>query len=266
MGAPRQLSLVLVAAQFLTRLPIPALSNFEPIWLTRSARYFPLVGGLVGIINVGVWWLCSRWLPPVISVGLMMVASLLLTGAFHEEGLADSCDGFGGGTSPERILAIMKDSRMGAYGAIGIVMMLGLKWATLVAIPVAVFPLLVVAAHIMSRWCAIGLIWRLRYVRSDSDAKSKPLADALSGFGWTLSGLIGAMALVPVAFASDVAASSANIRAFFAAVIAAIITAVVAAAYFRKRIAGYTGDCLGAVQQVTELAFLIAALAALAPD
>jgi adenosylcobinamide-GDP ribazoletransferase len=262
---PRQVALFLVATQFLTRLPVPALADFQPIWLTRSARYFPLVGALVGLINVSVWWLWSRWLPPTVSVGLMMAASLLVTGAFHEDGFVDSCDGFGGATTPERLLAIMKDSRIGAYGAIGIAMILGLKWATLVAIPVAVFPLLVVTAHMISRWCSIGLIWGLLYVRCDSDGKSKPLADALSGTEWALSGFIGAIALVPVAFASRTALNSLDIRACAAALFASALTTVVAAAYFKKRIGGYTGDCLGAVQQLSELAFLIAALAILTP-
>ena len=87
---PRQVSLFLVATQFLTRLPVPALSDFQPLWLTGSARYFPLVGALIGAINVGVWWLCSRWFPPTVSMGLMMAASILVTGAFHEDGFADA--------------------------------------------------------------------------------------------------------------------------------------------------------------------------------
>src|SRR5258708_1431413 len=152
MSIRHQLSLVLVATQFLTRLPVPSLPGFQPIWLTHSARYFPLVGALVGAINVGVWWLCRHWLPPAASVGLMMAVSLIITGAFHEDGFADSCDGFGGGTTSEHVLAIMKDSRVGTYAAIGISMMLGMKWTTLVVIPDAVFPLVIVGAHMMSRW------------------------------------------------------------------------------------------------------------------
>jgi cobalamin synthase len=95
-----QLSLVLAAIQFLTRLPVPSLPGFQPIWLTRSARYFPLVGALVGAINVGVWWLWRHGLPPAASVGLMMAVSLIVTGAFHEDGFADSCDGLLIGADP----------------------------------------------------------------------------------------------------------------------------------------------------------------------
>jgi adenosylcobinamide-GDP ribazoletransferase len=105
----REVTLFLVATQFLTRLPVPRLRDFEPLWLTQSARYFPLVGALVGLLNVAVWWVCRHWFAPSISVGLMLAASLLITGAFHEDGFADACDGFGGGSTPERVLAIMTE-------------------------------------------------------------------------------------------------------------------------------------------------------------
>ncbi len=259
----RQIVLFLVATQFLTRLPTPAWVGFQPAWLSQSARYFPLVGALVGGINVGVWWLLGHWFPAALTVGLMMAVSLLVTGAFHEDGFADACDGFGGGTTRDRVLAIMKDSRIGAYGAIGICVMLGLKWTAYVAIPAGAFPVTVVGAHMVSRWCACGLIWRLRYVRSDQDAKSKPLADSLGGGDWIVSGVLGVLAVAPFAFREGLGPSPLVCRALAAAVAASAIIAVIAALYFRRRIGGYTGDCLGAVQQLAELAFLLAALAVL---
>ncbi|MGO9513814.1 MAG: adenosylcobinamide-GDP ribazoletransferase [Steroidobacteraceae bacterium] len=264
---PRQLVLFLVATQFLTRLPMPALAGFQSSWLPQSTRYFPLVGVLVGVINVGIWWLLAHWLPAAVSVGLMLAASLLMTGAFHEDGLADTCDGFGGGTSTDRVLAIMKDSRVGAYGAIGIFIVLGLKWAALVAIPPAAFPLFVVGAHMFSRWCASGLIWRLRYVRIDRDAIAiaSPFADNLSAREWILSGMLGVAGLVPLAVACAHLSGGFEGWALLAAAVVAAMAAVIAAAYFRRRIGGYTGDCLGAVQQLTELAFLLAGLAVLGP-
>jgi adenosylcobinamide-GDP ribazoletransferase len=261
----RQLALFLVATQFLTRLPTPAWVGFESSWLPQSARYFPLVGVLIGAINVGIWWLFGHWLPAAVTVGLMLAASLLVTGAFHEDGFADACDGFGGGTTQDRVLAIMKDSRIGAYGAIGICVMLGLKWTTCVAIPPAVFPLMVVGAHMVSRWCACGLIFRLRYVRIDDDAKSRPLAQRLSGRDWILSGALGSFAIVPFAVIADLTPHIRVFLALAAAVGASAIVAVMAALYFRRRIGGYTGDCLGAVQQLAELAFLLAALAVVGP-
>src|SRR5882672_5524504 len=246
----RQIVLFLVATQFLTRLPTPAWENFQPSWLPQSARYFPLVGVLVGGINVGVWWLLGHWLPSAVTVGLMLAVSLLVTGAFHEDGLADTCDGFGGGMTQDRILAIMKDSRIGAYGAIAVCVMLGLKWATCVAIPASAFPFMVIGAHMFSRWCACGLIWRLRYVRGDEDAKARPLADSIGGRDWALSGALGALAVSPCAFAGNLMPNALVFRALAAAVGVSAVTAVVLARYFRKRIGGYTGDCLGAVQQL----------------
>jgi len=257
----RQVVLFLVATQFLTRLPTPAWENFQPSWLPQSARYFPLVGVLVGGINVGVWWLLGHWLPSAVTVGLMLAVSLLITGAFHEDGLADTCDGFGGGMTQDRILAIMKDSRIGAYGAIAVCVMLGLKWATYAAIPASAFPLMVIGAHMCSRWCACGLIWGLHYVRGDDDAKVRPLADSLGAGDWVVSGVLGALGVAPFAFAGNPMPHVLVLHALAAALSASAITAVVAALYFRKRIGGYTGDCLGAVQQLTELAFLLAALA-----
>ena len=261
----RQIQSVLVATQFLTRLPTPAWPNFQPSWLAQSARYFPLVGVLVGGLNVGVWWLVGHWLPAAVTVGVMLAVSLLVTGAFHEDGFADTCDGFGGGTTPDRILTIMKDSRIGAYGAIGTCIMLGLKWTSCVAIPAAAFPLIVVGSHMYSRWCACGLIWRLRYVRSGEEAKNKPVADALSGFDWMISGALGACGVALFALAGQFTAAVLMVRTFAAAMVAAAIGALLAGLYFQKRIAGYTGDCLGAVQQVTEVVFLLAALAVLGP-
>lgn len=257
----RQIMLFLVATQFLTRLPTPVWKSFQPSSPAQSVRYFPLVGVLVGVINVAVWWLLGHWLPAAVTVGLMMAASLLVTGAFHEDGFADTCDGFGGGMTQDRVLAIMKDSRVGAYGAIGICMVLGLKWTTYVAIPAAAFPLMVIGAHMFSRWCACGLIWRLCYVRSGDDAKVRPLAGGLSGRDWILSGALGAFAVAPFAIASDPTPNFLVFGALGAAVAASTTLAVIAALYFRRRIGGYTGDCLGAVQQLTELAFLLAALA-----
>jgi adenosylcobinamide-GDP ribazoletransferase len=260
----------MVAVQFLTRLPTPSLSGYQPQWLSSSARYFPLVGVLVGVVNVVVWWLAVRVLPAAVSVGVMMAASLLVTGAFHEDGFADTCDGFGGGFTRERVLDIMKDSRIGAYGAIGIVMMLGLKWSTLNAMPAVWLPLLVVSAHMVSRWCATALIWRLPYVRVEADAKAKPFAHGQGGGDWLLSGVIGLVALcvagvlgVPLLEHDAAVAGALSLRACGAALLAAAVITLLAGVYVRQRIGGYTGDCLGAVQQLSELGFLMTGLAVL---
>lgn len=259
----RQVLLFLVAIQFLTRLPVPQSAGFQTSWLSESARFFPVVGALVGAIAVGIWWLAALIFPPLVAVGLMMSGSLLLTGAFHEDGFADVCDGFGGGRSRDAVLAIMKDSRIGAFGAIGVAMLLGLKWSILVSLPYAPFPTIVIGAHMVSRWCATSLIWRLPYVRADADAKSKPLADSLSGADWLMSGVLGMLLLLPVLVLIEPAARSQVILALLAALALSGVTTLSAALYFKSRIGGYTGDCLGATQQLAELSFLLAALGVL---
>lgn len=256
----REAMLFLVAVQFLTRLPVPALAGYESSWLSQSARYIPLVGTLVGLLNVAAWWLGSLIFPPAVAIGLMMCASLLVTGAFHEDGFADACDGFGGGKAPTAVLAIMKDSRVGAYGAIGITMMLGLKWTILAHLSPAIFAVVVIAAHTSSRWCATALIWQLAYVRADEDAKSKPLAGNLNGKDWALSGALGAAAILCLMLAISPESITRASTLLVAALGVSLVSTFLAGAYFKGRIGGYTGDCLGATQQLAELCFLLTAL------
>jgi adenosylcobinamide-GDP ribazoletransferase len=265
MAAPRQVALFMVATQFLTRLPVPEVRGFQPRWLRESLRYFPLVGGLVGLANVAVWWLSSLWFPRTVAVAMMLAASLLITGAFHEDGFADVCDGLGGGDTRERALAIMKDSRIGAYAAVGLVVLLLIKWAALVALPAAAFALVVVAAHVVSRWCAIGLVWALPYARAEGEGKSRPFDGGLSLTQWLLSGAIGVSVMAITAITARMVPDTGLRLAVAVGFAAAAATAFCAAGYLRRRIAGYTGDCLGAVQQLSELAFVLGALAMLRP-
>src|SRR5262249_15636623 len=135
----QEFRLVIFAAQFLTRLPLPASAAFDASSPTRSLRYFPLIGVMIGLLAAGIFALTSSILPLSVAVGLSLVATLLFTGALHEDGLADSCDGFGGGRTREEVLRIMHDSRIGAFGAIGLVMALGVRWASLAALPADLF-------------------------------------------------------------------------------------------------------------------------------
>lgn len=262
-GAPSQLALFLVATQFLTRVPVPPGGDFQARWLSGSLRYFPLVGGFVGLAAAAVWWLARHWFPPAIAVGLLLAASLLITGAFHEDGFADTCDGLGGGNTRERALAIMKDSRIGAFGAIGLIVLLGLKWSALIALPSAAFWLILVASHVVSRWCSIGLVWVLPYARTNGEGKSRQFDGGLSGAQWLLSGAIGMTAVAIPAIWPGAAMNAALAIAGGVGFAAAVATALAAAVYFKRRIGGYTGDCLGAVQQLSELTFLLGALAVL---
>ncbi|RZJ83520.1 MAG: adenosylcobinamide-GDP ribazoletransferase, partial [Massilia sp.] len=155
----QQLRLFFIAVQFFTRLPIPRWVGFEQEWLHHASRYFPLVGIVVGAIAAGVYAAAALIVPAPVAAVLSTAATIYATGAFHEDGFADSCDGLGGGMTRERVLAIMKDSRVGAYGAIGVVCMLGAKCTALAMLPPASAIGALLLAHPLSRLAATSLIW-----------------------------------------------------------------------------------------------------------
>ena len=248
----RELRLFLIALQFMTRVPVPRWVGFEPEWLNRSARHFAGVGMLVGGFAAGVLWAASRLWPMPVAVGVSMAATLWLTGAFHEDGFADTCDGLGGAVSRERALEIMKDSRIGAYGAIGIVMMLGLKAATLATLPLAAALPALVLGHTASRAAATALMLVLPYAGDAAHAKAKPLAQhvgAAEGIGaalWVGLVCVGLWALDRTAT-----------PALGAGLVGAAVAAMVCARWLQRRLGGFTGDALGATQQITELVLLL---------
>jgi adenosylcobinamide-GDP ribazoletransferase len=251
-----QLRLFFTALQFFTRLPIPGWVGFDPAWLNQASRYFPLVGVVVALITAGSYALAAWLLPAPVAVIISTAVGIYATGAFHEDGFADMCDGFGGGMTPGRVLEIMKDSRIGAYGAIGTICMLALKLTTLAMLPslAAIGALLV--AHPLSRLMATSLIWRLDYARAEG--KAKPLAQKMSGAEFLIAALTAALPAVVA-----IALNWLSVTALAAGLVAAAIATLWLARKFVRRIAGYTGDCLGAVQQVTEVMFYLCALASL---
>jgi len=252
----QQLRLFFVALQFFTRLPIPRWVGFEQDWLQHASRYFPLVGLVVGAIGAGVYAAAALVLPAPVAAVLSTAATIYATGAFHEDGFADACDGLGGGMTRARVLEIMQDSRVGAYGAIGVVCMLGAKLAALAMLPpwTAVGALLL--AHPLSRLCATALIWRMAYARAEG--KAKPLAERMT----TTEFCIAAFTVAIVATAL-LASGVLMPHALLAALTASALAAWWLARKFKRRIGGYTGDCLGAVQQLSEASAYIAILATL---
>jgi len=246
----REFAAIRAAVMFFTRLPVPSTAQHDPEDLQRAAAWFPLVGWLVGAVAAGVWWAAVQVWGPTIASGLSLAATLLLTGAFHEDGFADVCDGFGGGYTQERVLEIMRDSRVGAFGAIGVVVMLGLKWQTVAALPLAGFvgAAVIFAGHTVSRAAAVSLMAVLPYVREEA-GKAKPLATELGG-GRLLVALV--CGLAPLAWLP--------LRASWV-LVGVLAVWLVLAAWFRRRLGGYTGDCLGAAQQVTEVVFYLGVLA-----
>ncbi len=253
-----ELRLFFIALQFFTRVPIPRWVGFEPAWLNACARHFPLVGCCVGVIAAASLWLGHLLFTPAVAVLLSMAASVLLTGAFHEDGLADTCDALGGAVSRERALAIMKDSRIGAYGAVGLLLMLGLKAATLVSLPLmAALPALLLA-HTASRFAPVLLIRCLRYAGDLEHAKAKPLAQRVSG-----TGVMVAAAWVALLAATLLLWQPAWRWPVALALTAAGLGWLWCARWLRRRLGGYTGDTLGATQQITEVLVLLGWLGAL---
>jgi adenosylcobinamide-GDP ribazoletransferase len=251
-----QIRLFFIALQFFTRLPIPRWVGFENAWLQHAARYFPLVGLVVAALAAAVYAAAAQLWPAPVAVLLSTAAGILLTGAFHEDGFADMCDGFGGGMTRARVMEIMKDSRIGTYGAVGIVLVLALKCATLAAMPAKAAIAALFLAHPMSRLFACSLILTLDYARDEG--KAKPLAEKMSGPEFTIA---AAGALTPALCLGWAG------RFSWLAISCALAGAACATAFmarrFVSRIGGFTGDCLGAVQQVSEIVIYLALAASL---
>jgi adenosylcobinamide-GDP ribazoletransferase len=249
----RELAYFFAALRFFTRLPVPAWVGHSQEQLDRAARYFPLIGIVVGLIGGLVTEVVAMALPVPLAILCGMAATLLATGAFHEDGFADAVDGFGGGWERQRILEIMKDSRIGSYGAIAIALLLLAKFTALSEIdaagdpPIMAFALL--AGHALSRFASTTLIFALNYARDDDTSKSKPLTRRLS---------IGEL-LFAACFGLAPCLLLPELQVAISLALIAFVT-LLAGRYFQRRIGGYTGDCLGAVQQATELAFYIGLL------
>jgi adenosylcobinamide-GDP ribazoletransferase len=252
-AARAELSYFFAALRFFTRLPVPSWVGHSQEQLDQAARYFPLVGVVVGAIGAGVTEAAALLLPVSLAIIAGMAATLLVTGAFHEDGFADAVDGFGGGWEKTRVLEIMKDSRIGSFGAIAIALLLLAKYSALAEIDAGGEPPLLacalVAGHALSRFASTSLLYALDYVREDETAKSKPLARRLSAGEMGVAALFG---LAPCLLLSGP-------QLLVAIALVAVVT-LLAARYFVRRIGGYTGDCLGAAQQATELAFYVGLL------
>ena len=251
-----QVRLFFIALQFFTRLPIPRWVGFEPSWLHHASRYFPLVGSVVATVTALVYLAAVHLWPAPVAVLLSTAAGIYLTGAFHEDGFADMCDGFGGGMTRERVMEIMKDSRIGTYGAVGAGLLVALKCALLSMMAPAAAIAALLLAHPLSRLAASSLIWKLEYARDEG--KAKPLAQEMSGAEFGIGALCAA---IPALYLGGLGYLSWLTIA--ACVASAAAAAVWLGAKCVARIGGYTGDCLGAVQQVSEVAIYLCLLASI---
>jgi len=249
----------LLALQFFTRVPVTGRLagwvGYSPALLRASAAHFPGIGLLVGLLAAGVAWVLLDRLPqggyaPFVAAVLSTVATVLFTGALHEDGLADVADGLGGSHERRRALEIMKDSRVGAFGAMALVLAFCAKFALLAligSVDAQALAAALVLAHVVSRaWPLLVMRW-LPYVGEADGTKAKPMADAVAGGTllvaalWTLAVLAGVAWLQGLGFLPAALALSALAFAWMLRL-------------FARRLQGFTGDCLGATQQVCEIA------------
>ncbi|MEN8246958.1 MAG: adenosylcobinamide-GDP ribazoletransferase [Thermodesulfobacteriota bacterium] len=241
-----ELRVFLTALMFFTRIPCPKWVGYSESLLNQASRYFPLVGVLVGFIAALVFQISHYFFPLPVAILLSMLSSIWLTGAFHEDGLSDACDGFGGGWTPENILRIMKDSRVGSYGVVGLWVALSLKLFSLYSIPEPMIFVSLIAGHSVSRFFAGSFIYSDLYVQEDLQSKVKPLARRMPGRDLVISAIWGLSPLL-LFFRLDV----------FLVIIPLALAKWLLGRYFRKHLGGYTGDCLGAAQQVFEIVFYL---------
>ncbi|CAM3945672.1 adenosylcobinamide-GDP ribazoletransferase [Shewanella aquimarina] len=241
----RELNLFFIAMGFFTRIPMPAWVKVDNERLNQASRYFALVGVLVGGLCALVYSLATQVLPISVAILLAMATGLLLSGGFHEDGLADTADGFGGGWQVQDKLTIMKDSRVGTYGVLALVISLLFKFVLLSEIALFDGDLVMAAlvvGHCLSRMVAASLIFTETYVRDDDSSKSKPLAQSQTPNELGILLLTGILTL----WLSGIASALSLCLVLLAARHLLVRS-------YRRQIGGYTGDVLGATQQVIEL-------------
>ena len=260
--AQEELRAFALAVHFLTRLPAPAEEAYSPQRLAASVRHYPLVGALVGAFCAGIFWLADIALSGSVALLLAVAAGLALTGAMHEDGLADTFDGIGAGahqnagnsTDEEvgnrsglqrsRMLEVMRDSRLGAFGATALVMALAIKIATLASLPPLAVCVALIVGHGLSRLSCIVLMQTSTYVRKAGIAT--PMAGRFGFLSW-LTVLTTAAVLLAGLFLllGPLAASLA--------LVGLIAGHTLMRLAFERQLGGYTGDTLGAVQQASEI-------------
>ena len=253
-----EVRLMAVALQYFTRLPVPAFDAFDVRWLSESVRWFPLAGLVVGAIAAGVLWGSAHVFVWPVACLCAVAASLIATGAFHEDGLADTFDALGGHVPRARALEIMRDSRIGTYGAAALAISLLLRWQVLVAMPSPIALAWLLSVHPAARAGAAVLMASLPYVRLDDDAKAKPVAQPMS---WAHAACTVAIGLIP---ALVLAAWRPHWWPWLlASTLALVLVHVACRRWFARRLGGYTGDALGATEQLGEIGSGLAVLAAL---
>lgn len=247
MSAASEIDSLIGAIRFFTRLPLPGQRGHSSAALAHAMRYFPLVGLLVGGLSTLAFVASLTFWPKTLAVLAALAVAVYLTGALHEDGWCDMIDGFGGGHSRERVLEIMRDSSLGSYGALALIVLLLGRFFALLEIDARLIGLALLAGHAVSRWCSTVVLATLDYVRPAGKA---------SAFDRRLTrgelALAGLPALLPCLWLPPLPA--------LVGLTLALGATLWLARLFQRRLGGYTGDCLGATQQVAELAFYLGLL------
>lgn len=254
-----QFNLFLLATSFFTRLPMAKNVVYSPSKMRRASQYFPLVGWLLALILVSFYSLIQPILGTPVSLCLLLVLSVLLTGALHEDGLADTCDGIWGGQTRERKLAITKDSRIGTYGSVALILALLSKFILLWELSQqGQLSIALLLAYPLSRAMAITLVQDMTYVSNqipEHGSKSEPLAKPFKPNNLYFVLLTGAAAMLALPFTTCILL-----------VVGCIVLRYWLKHWLVKHLGGYTGDSLGTAQQLQELLIYILLLASFGPQ
>lgn len=244
----KELQIFLTAIMFYTRIPVPNWIDHSENLLNKATRYFPLIGWIVGGFTAVLFYLALLVFPVSLALLISIAGGILLTGAFHEDGFADFCDAFGGGWTKQKILDIMKDSRLGAFGAIGMMLILALKFFSLQALPEGLIIKSLLLGHVLSRYSSTVFIYTSSYVRENEDSKAKPVGKKMKIKEFVISSIFG---LSPLALFQ---------WPYLLILLPVTICLFWFRRYLHKWIGGYTGDCLGAIQQVNEVIIYLAVI------
>jgi adenosylcobinamide-GDP ribazoletransferase len=244
------------AWRFLTILRIPdSPQPFAADWLARSLKYFPAVGICIGVVSAAVWLLADPIWGDTTAALLAIGAGALMSGALHEDGLADTADAFGGGWAVEKRLAIMKDSRIGTYGVLALGFGCLLRVVALAAVPPWAGVAALVASHAVARATPAVMMSRLSYSGDTAAMKAAYTEAPLRPDEWRLLAITAVAAMLPLVLVS--------VRAAITGLLLGVLFAAILAMRSRKLIGGYTGDVLGAVEQMFEIGFLLGVAAVL---
>ena len=245
----KEFKLFTLALMFFTRIPCPSFDDFKESDLNEASKYFSIVGIIVGLLAFSALYGAAYYFSTITAIIISLCFSVFVSGAFHEDGFADMIDGFGGGWTKEKILEIMKDSRIGAFGTIGLILLFALKISLMLETVGNLQPLFALAffmsQHSLSRAASGSLIFTSTYVQEDKVSKAKPLASEMSKKSFLFLIVTGVLPLI--LFKSPIV---------FLIILPVFSTSFISGKYFEKWLGGYTGDCLGATQQICELVFM----------